>query len=191
MNCYSTYDDLKLVQLLREHDDKHAFAELFNRYWKKLLVQAKIRLGSEVEAEEIVQDVFMNLWRRRNTLILRHSFHTYIASCVKYEILAKLAQFAKDRMFVDSDDATSLEVNTTAEWIDYNGALSAIEDTIKSLPEKCQLVFRMSREEGYSQKEIADKLDISPKTVEAHITKALRAIRYSIQTALITLFLGF
>jgi DNA-directed RNA polymerase specialized sigma24 family protein len=70
LSAYSQYSDNELVRFLRGNGDRIAFEELFNRYWNKLLIQAIIKLESEVEAEEVVQDIFMNLWRRRKTLVL-------------------------------------------------------------------------------------------------------------------------
>lgn len=183
MDIYSTYSDYELVSRLKiETEATSVFTELYNRYWKRLLVLALHKLNSEVEAEEVVQDVFMNLWRRRNTLEVKNSFHTYIASSVKYEILSRLAkqkarqQFEKSagKLFIASEDQTTVQV-------DYETTRRQLEETISSLPEKCQLVFRLSREAGMSAKQIAEQLDIAPKTVEAHITKALSKLRSSLQ----------
>ncbi len=185
MNKYSSYTDNELVTRLQTDSNKNAFEELYNRYWEKLLIQALVKLNSDVEAEEVVQDVFLNLWNRRQTLDIKYTFHTYIASCVKYEILNKLAHRRKEtNLKVQSISNFTEETNTTEEHINYNALIKQIEETVNALPEKCQLVFRLSREEGLSQKQIAEQLNISPKTVETHFTKALKAIRSSIGSVL-------
>lgn len=177
---YHELSDKELVSRLKQ-DDVKAFKELYNRYWNKLLLQAKIKLNSEADSEEIVQNVFIGLWKRRKNLLLKYTFHTYIASCVKYEIFSHYAKLEKNRKFVvdDIEELYKLSVNTTEEWLSYDSVHSIIEETVAKLPEKCKLVFRMSREEGLSHKEIANELNISTKTVEAHITKALRIISQS------------
>jgi RNA polymerase sigma-70 factor (family 1) len=186
LNNFEQYQDDKLVQLIREEDCMPAFEVLYNRYWKKLLIQAKYKTGSEEDAEEIVQQVFLNIWKTRKNIYLKHTFYTYIASCVKYEILATLAKQKKQKLAHHNFhlDIAREEDNNTADWIDYESTRQQLEDTIQSLPEKCQLVFRLSRENGLSEKQISEHLSISRKTVEAHMTKALKALRTIIQQRL-------
>ena len=86
----SAYTDEELVLRLRL-DDEQAFRLLYDRYWDKLLAHALWKLGAETEAEEVVQDAFIGLWRRRASLELKHSFFTYISAAVKYETLRRLA----------------------------------------------------------------------------------------------------
>lgn len=189
MEKYASYDDVELIRCLKTNNNRVAFEELYNRYWKKLLVQALIKLRSEVEAEEVVQDVFIDLWERRENIEIRKTFHTYIASCVKYQILARLARQRKYAVFEQELRlAIAEEVSLTENWMDYETTRRQIEQTVLGLPEKCQLVFRLSREEDRSQKEIAEALGISVKTVEAHISKALKVIRSSVQQFLFSLF---
>lgn len=178
---YKLYNDERLLSLIA-NDDEHAFHVLYDRYWKKLLAHALIKLGSPGEAEEIVQTVFINLWRRRHTLQLRFTLATYLASMLKYEIIEHLARQKKENAFRQVMlPAQQTEDNTTTEWLNYEQLREDMERTVAALPEKCRLVFRLSREEGLTGKQIATVLDISPKTVEAHMNRALKLLRASLR----------
>lgn len=178
LTCQDT--DEELIQRI-SCDDEAAFRFLYERYWDRLLVHAFIKLGSDGEAEEIVQDVFIGLWRRRSSLQLKNSFNTYVSAIVKYEVLRRLASrkskndFEKEtaRLYTDID-------NSTQQWLNYDDLREQIEATVQALPEKCRLVFRLSREEGLTENQIAEVLSISKKTVEAHKARALRALRHSL-----------
>jgi len=179
--AYHSYNDEQLLPLIA-NDDEQAFHTLYDRHWKKLLVHALLKLGSPEEAEEMVQTVFINLWRRRQTLQIRFTLATYLASMVKYEIIAHLARQKKEQALKQRLIAgRPVEDHSTLEWLDYEHLREDIERTIAVLPEKCRLVFRLSREEGLSGKQIASSLDISPKTVEAHINKALKILNASLR----------
>ena len=178
---YQLYSDECLLPLIAQ-DDERAFNVLYTRYWKILLVQALIKLESREEAEEVVQTVFINLWRRRHTLQLRFTLATYIASMLKYEIIEHLARQRKEIALKQVLlSGQPVEDHSTAEWLDYEQLREDIERTIAALPEKCRLVFRLSREEGLSGKQIASTLNISHKTVEAHMNRALRLLRASLR----------
>lgn len=177
---YQSYSDMDLFQLVSK-DDERAYRTLYDRYWNKLLVHAMLKLHVEEEVEEILQDIFLNLWRRRKTIQIKNTFHTYIASIVKYEILHHLArQKAKNTLEGKVSALYTVEDNTTQDWLDFEDLRDQIEASVCSLPEKCQLVFRLSREQGFTEKEIAGALHISIKTVEAHIGKALKKLRSSL-----------
>ena len=78
--------------------------------------------------------------------------------------------------------------NYTEEWIDRESVRQQLEATIQNLPQKCRLVFKLSRNEGFTEKQIAQRLNISGKTVQAHITHALKALRTSLQQVMYLLF---
>ncbi len=182
--AYQLYDDEKLLVLIKENDEQ-AFHVLYQRYWKKILTQSLIKLTSQEEAEELVQTVFMNIWQRRQRIELKFSFATYIASVTKYEILAQLAKRKKEttlkqQMRIVYSDADL----STHNWLDYEQLRREIEKTVRALPEKCRLVFQLSRDKGFTEKQIAEVLHISPKTVEAHIGRALKSLRSSLQNFL-------
>ena len=185
------HTDEELINLLKQ-DDQHAFEVLYNRYWKRMLIKAYALLGSEIDAEEVVQSTFINIWQRRERLQLKFSFHTYLASAVKYEVMALLAKKNRYKL-VDIEEAfgTETEDNSTLEYLEFADLSLHIETTIQALPEKCRLVYRMSREQSLSEKQIAEILVISPKTVQAHMTKALKTLRISLRGLYLSLFLFF
>jgi len=176
----SEYTDEELIRRLQS-DDQQAFRLLYDRYWDKLLTNVLFKLGSEPEAEEVVQDAFIGLWRRRTTLTLRNSFYTYISAVVKYETLRRLAaRKPADDLGLQALSEGQQVDDSTRQWLSYEELREQLEATIDALPEKCRLVFRLSREEGLTERQIAETLHISQKTVEAHKARALRALRISL-----------
>lgn len=169
--------------MLSGKDGRAAFEILYDRYWEKLLIHTKHMLGSEQEAEEVVQNVFMKIWKSRQKIDIRNTFYTYISTCVKYEIMTMLT-LQKRRMEANANrfaGTRNKQHNNTLELLDYESTRKQLEATVLQLPEKCQLVFRLSREKGLSEKEIAGQLAISGKTVQAHMTKALKILRSNLK----------
>jgi RNA polymerase sigma-70 factor (family 1) len=185
------HDESTLILLLRQGDEE-AFEILYNRYWEKLLTVAYHRIGSMEVAKELVQDVFANLWRRRQQLTIKTTFGAYIFSAMKYTVLDYIrAQVVKEKYVAAIKNAVHPTDNTTVDFIAYEELNRTLEQEIGKLPEKCGMVFRLSRMEHYSTKEIAEKLQISPKTVENQITKALKLLRVNLReftTLLVLLF---
>ncbi|RYY60751.1 MAG: RNA polymerase sigma-70 factor [Chitinophagaceae bacterium] len=180
MASYQDFSDVELATMLREAESvsNPAFAELYNRYWKKLLVVAMHRLGSLDESEEVVQEVFYNLWKRRTSLTLVASPATYLATAVKYEIINRLGKIQRDAEYKRHTERRNQSTdNSTQESIGSNEVRLIIADTVKALPEKCRIVYQLSRENGYTQNQIADKLNISSRTVESHLARAMKSLR--------------
>lgn len=169
--------DQELVLHLKQ-GDAAAFTVIYERYWKQLLITASKRLGDEDEAEEIVQEIFLNLWRRRETLNLTAGFAGYLAVAVKFEILdalrkrAHVFKYSQEivHRFTEADESM-------LRHLDMAELQQKLQLTIKSLPEKCRLVFKLKFEQGYSQKQIANELNIAEKTVEAHLSRARKTLR--------------
>lgn len=180
MAYLQSHTDEELVMLLKE-DNEQVFRVLYDRYWKRMLVKAYAQLGSHADAEEVVQDAFISLWKRRHKIQLKYSFHTYIASVVRYEVMARIAKNkTHGHISISEELEEATPDDATRQWLDFDDLSRQLEDAVQTLPEKCQLVFRLSREQGLTEKQIAENLDISPKTVEAHMTKALKSLRSAI-----------
>jgi RNA polymerase sigma-70 factor (family 1) len=180
MSLPHTHSDNELLALLKQ-DNEEAFTLLYNRYWKKMLYKALVKLQSDTDAEEVVQDAFIDIWNSRHRLTIQHSFPTYMAAIVRYKVMAKMA--ANKRLIHHAvEDLHQLYIvdNSTQQWLNFEDLKAEIEASVKALPEKCQLVFRLSRDTGLSDKQIAEELDLSQKTVEAHISKAIKTLRTSL-----------
>ncbi len=183
---YKDKADAALVSLLRNGDER-AFTELYNRYWKKLFVVAVNRNVSLEDAEEIVQDIFAKLWSRRQTLDLSSAISHYLAVSVKYRVIKTLDKYFNHTRYVNMTLHGQQFDDVTQEQLAFNELQEELAKYVKQLPEKCRLVFKLSREDGYSQKQIAETLQISEKTVEAHLGKAFRILRSKLSTFLTTL----
>ncbi len=176
MRFYEDEADDDLIKLLKG-DDERAFAELYNRYWKKLFVMAANRLVRLEDAEEVVQDIFTALWHRRHTLRLTSELAHYLAVSVKYRVIKMLDKYHNQRRYIDSLMCDEQADDTTQEWLAFDELRDELSRYVQQLPEKCRLVFQMSREQGHSHKQIAEALQISEKTVEAHLGKAFKTLR--------------
>ena len=177
MSAYNEFNDQQLADLLRS-DDQLAFRFLYDKYWEKLFFVAVKRLNDESEAEEAVQDIFVNLWKRRSTLQIKVSFESYLSGAIKFEVLKKRAAMSKkDNALSDILANTPQSAHHDGDLYDMHLLEQELLLTINSLPHKCQLVFVMSRNQGLSNKKIASDLNISEKAVEKHITSALKIIK--------------
>jgi RNA polymerase sigma-70 factor (ECF subfamily) len=171
------YDDAELADLLKLGDEP-AFTEIYNRYWDKLYFIAHKLLKDTDNAEEIVQEVFLTLWRKKETLEIQ-SLTQYLAAMTRYAVYRHLA---KEKQLKENKNIVSLlNIDGVAEMnIDNKILLEIIYQLSNKLPEKCRLVFQYNKLQDMSLADVAEKLDISQKTAEGHLTKALRTIRTSL-----------
>jgi RNA polymerase sigma-70 factor (family 1) len=185
MSDYRTLNDIQLTDLLRS-DDHAAFAEIYKRYWEKLFVVANNRLGNDLEAEEVVQDVFYSIWKRRETLQIEYTLATYLSVAVKYQVINRQsALYRRSAHEVELNASVEEQVaDTTQLWFAEKELKQQLAKAVNNLPEKCRIVFLKSREEGKTNAVIAEELEISEKTVEAHITRAIHHLKESLQVSL-------
>ena len=176
--------DETLFQLLKEGNFA-AFNEVYNRYWKILFALAEKKLNNPYDAEEIVQDVFTDLWNQKEKTILTHSLKSYLAGMIKFKVYSKLALYYKHQK--SAARLSDVEKSQLAEFsAEENLRLKELKEeilkTVNTLPERCRLIYTMSREEGLTHKQIATSLNISEKTIETQITRALHRLRGALQS---------
>ncbi|WP_177180932.1 RNA polymerase sigma factor [Parapedobacter koreensis] len=174
---YTNYHDDELVVLLRQ-SKQQALAAIYNRYWDKLFVTSANLLGSAEEAEECVQNVFVGLWNRRETLQINHTLNTYLSVAVKYQSLSAMARNHRRREAARGEQWTDpVELLSPESAFMAKELRQRIEQSINRLPPQCQLVFRMSREQDMSVKAVAEALNLSENTVKMHLKNANKKLR--------------
>jgi RNA polymerase sigma-70 factor (ECF subfamily) len=177
-NKYNSFDEAALIASLQQGNIS-AFEAIYNEYWPRLYGYVFNRLKNKEVSEEIIQEVFFSLWSKHATIDFTHSLSAYLFTAVKYQIFnyIKSDQVRKAYASSFSLHREKLADNSNEENIAATDLKDAVEKEISRLPEKCQQVFRMSRLEHLSVRDIASTLNISHKTVENHLTKALRQLR--------------
>lgn len=174
---YRTYADAELAAQLKA-DDRQAFTEIYERFQGLMYVYARKISQNKDEAEDLVQEVFISLWDKRHTLQLHSSLRFYLYSAVRYRFINLL-----DHKRVRTTYAASFQgfIDRGEEQIDQyireKEFKTLIEKEVALLPEKMREVFVLSRQQGLSNKEIAQRLNITEKTARNQVNNALKNLR--------------
>ncbi|MBX3239344.1 MAG: RNA polymerase sigma-70 factor [Chitinophagaceae bacterium] len=169
------YEPKELLVLLKQ-DSSSAFTRIYNRYWKQLFAIAYNRLNEIETAEDIVHDVFSALWANRHKVQI-DTLENYLAAATKYMVLNRLRKLERERMYNTNLHATPVVDISPESLLHYKRILEIVKQEVDNLPERCKLIFAYSRNEGMATKQIAQKLNISPKTVENQLSKAIKSIK--------------
>ena len=132
--------DEDLLDLVRSGNDA-AFSEIYSRYWKKLLTVAINKSDGNIEeAEEIVQDLFVSLWRRRGELQISTTLASYLAAAVKYRVIKSLARRNLRRRYEAENRGTfSIEDYSIQNWLEFEEVQARLEALVAALPEQLQM----------------------------------------------------
>jgi RNA polymerase sigma-70 factor (ECF subfamily) len=180
MKNFKAYSDEGLLKLLKQQE-LGAFEEIYVRYWKKLYSAAYKRVQSREIAEEIVQDIFTSLWMKRHVLDV-DVLSAYLFTAVKYKIINHLEKEMSRKLYSEVQLQSSVPVdNSTEEAVLLNELNVALEKEIQKLPPKRQQIFKMSRQEHLSIKQVASHLGISEKTAENQLGKALKVLKVNLK----------
>ncbi len=161
-----------------KNNDKEAFNLLFYMYAEKIFKFSLTFFNAEAEAEEIVQDVFLKIWLKRTTISNPSTFNAYIYTIAKnliFNNLKKNIYKKKYESYLYSN--YKAHQNDTENEVLYEETKKRIDSALRQLPKKRKEVFLLSRREGLKNKEIAEKLSISIKTVETHMSLSLKYLK--------------
>lgn len=172
------YTDRQLLDLLST-DSSRAMEIIFRRHFAGMVQVVHRMIRDQGRSEDLVQDVFLKFWKQRDQLNIQISLKAYLRrSCVN----ACLDDIRKQKKIQTVDTETTLPMMADAQpdaakTLENKELEQLINQTIDGLAPKCRMVFLLSRKEQLSNKEIAEKLGVTLKTVEAHITTALKKLR--------------
>jgi RNA polymerase sigma-70 factor, ECF subfamily len=162
--------------------DRAAFESLYHCFGPKLLAFTRKAVANQEDAEEVVQDVFLKIWERKHFLDPEQNFDIYLFRMARNLVYNKarhqVIEMAYCKYLAGKD---SLTENATDHYIDHQELNQALEETYTTLPPVRKQVFVMSRLEGLSNGEIAERLQTSTSNIENHINKALQDIRKHLQ----------
>ncbi len=178
MGIYAGFSEQDLILLMKDKDDEYAFREIYERYSGLMYVFALKKVKNEDEAKDIVQEIFIVLWNKRADLNFHSSFSSYLFRAIRNRALNIFVHQKYHNDYASSFQTYLDQKSPEADiMLREKEMVAIIEREIDALPEKMQEVFRLSRNEHLSHKEIAEKLGISELTVKTQVKKALRILK--------------
>ena len=175
-----TGSDSQILEAIKR-DDNGAYEMVFREYYRPMAAYAFRFLNNLPESENIIQEVFLRLWQKRREIMITSSLQNYLFRSVKNQCINYIEHEKIKTGYQD------MVINHETNRVEYNefflefGLKKKIETAIAALPEKRQEIFRLAREDGLKYREIADRLEISVKTVETQMTLALKQLRESLK----------
>jgi RNA polymerase sigma-70 factor (ECF subfamily) len=171
--------DLQLIEQIKAGNQK-AFDTLFTKYYKYLVVTAYQYVKEDHLAKDMVQEIFCDLWHRREEVTIDNP-KAFLRQSVVYKCLATIRKNSRVNLEEDSLTIQNESKKYVDEEVSFNEVNAFIKKVVSELPERCREVFELSRYEQLSHKEIAERLGISKKTIENQMTKALKTLRNALK----------
>lgn len=170
-------NELKVLIDKMKGGDRESFNQIFHRYYSPLTRFCVRFVGDSDQAAEIVQDLFVKLWTSREKLTFNNSFESYMLRAVRNSAITYINKERThadviERIYTDDPDA-----NDPSETLQSNNLEASYQKVLASMPEKRREVFLASRFDGLKYAEIAEKFGLSQKTVEAHMSAAIKQLR--------------
>jgi RNA polymerase sigma-70 factor (family 1) len=171
-----------------------AFHELYRRNRNKVTGFAYRFLQDQEEAKELTQEIFVNLWENREKIDPSKSPEVLLFVMIRSRFLDSLKRKARFSRYVEQEIKAESHVSSTDHYIDFKDCGEIVSQAIETLPKQAKIIYMLSRDNGWSHKEISDYMQISKKTVNNQITKSTRHIRryftlFSPETALSTILI--
>jgi RNA polymerase sigma-70 factor (ECF subfamily) len=179
------YTDTQLIELIRS-SDKEAFDQLYQRYWRLLYGLVAQKTGEPSEAEDMVQEIFIDIWNKRSRLEITHTIKAYLISCAYYKIFRyfrdkglrekQLEDFAR---FLErtGESIAGIDLSSAVFETEFGKLQDVIKSTIQLMPEQMQKVTLLRYRQMKTIPEIAGELNISPLTVKKHLQIAMSRLR--------------
>jgi RNA polymerase sigma-70 factor (ECF subfamily) len=175
-----TPDEISLLELIKS-GDREAFKTLYTSHFT-ILVRVAVNLSGEtVHAKDAVQNVFVQFWNKRQSIQITTGILPYLRRMVIHEVLAMKRKSSRRTTLFDRRPTAPSSHNEPEELLQRKETEAAIRAAIDALPDRCSEIFKLSRYSEMSYAEIAEALDISVKTVENQMGRALRELRSNLR----------
>ncbi|WP_437921251.1 RNA polymerase sigma-70 factor [Sphingobacterium sp. LRF_L2] len=161
--------------------NESTFTEVYNTSWEKVFTICYSHTDDVEVAKELVQDIFKSLWERRETLQINSCLERYVLRAAKLKVFEHIRnkQLRAEHLKVVAKGSIK-ESNITEDTIMHRALSETVEHIVGKLPTHCQRIFRMSHEKGMTNKEIANQLFVSERTVEYHLANALKQLKHKL-----------
>ena len=170
--------DEKLILAKIAKGDQQAFGILFNFYRNKVFGYALTILQEDTAAEEIVQDVFIKLWIKRKTLLTIENFGGFLRTTTRNETLNALKKIASEQKNYQIANQNTSDIDSgTENEIQFRETKKLLDAAIEKLPPQQKLIYNLCHIEGLKQRDVAEKLNLSPLTVKTHLRDAVKSIK--------------
>lgn len=177
-----TLTDHELLTLLRAGESQ-AFSEIYERYWESLSLYTLKVIQSKEDALDIVQEVFVSIWKRRAELNIEVSLNAYLFKCVRNLSIKYIEKNITKRNFL-STLSLSFQDNdlTNIDALELKELEITIDNAVAKLPPKMREIYLLSRQENLSYRQIAEQLEIAETTVKKQVSNALKILRLEVDT---------
>ena len=169
----------KYIRAIKRGDPK-AFERIYADFWESLFAVGYNRINNSRVVEDIVQEIFCELWRRRKTIDVKVSLHTYLHASLKYKVIDYYRSARYTRELTGRQTYDLAAENNTEHTVGFNELYHMLKEGIENLPSRCKLVFKLSQVEMKSSKEIAELLGVSARTVETQIYKSRKILKHQL-----------
>lgn len=175
MSTNLLHNEHELLQQLKKGNEA-ALDFIYRHYWEGLFFYSYHLLKDKQACEDLIQDIFVRLWANREQLDIQLSLRSYLYASCRYA-LYKVIRTGRVREDIFDAIYERLHTESPYENVEYKDLVERINTIVSALPPKCRDVYELSRNQHLSHREIAERLNISVKTVENHITKALKELK--------------
>jgi len=177
-NHLQDIDDVELFSLLKQGDED-AFDTIYRRYWKGLFNAAYKRLPDTDKCQDIIQNIFVDLWQRKESLLVEKP-SSYLYGAVRFQVLKAISKQSTRAVFYEKFEQEIISSSNADERILTKEAQLVLQLFLAALPKKRKKIFMMYYFEGFSTDDISQKLDISQKTVRNQLSEASRILKLRI-----------
>ena len=167
----------RALLMLVASGDENAFRQLFHFYKKKIYTIALKVTRSEIKAEELLQDVFLIIWIKREHLKDVDDFQSYLSAITRYESYRAIKAAAKEKKKKEYLDVQEIIYTHIEEKISIQEYNAFLQTALDKLTAQQQQVYRLIKEQGLTREEAAEAMQLSPQTVKTHLAKAMKTLR--------------